>query len=142
MVKKICLQCKRQGFHPRRFSGEGNDYSLQYSCLENSMDRGAWQAIQPMEFRVRHKGATNTFIFKHIIITSWIYIRNLRMIQNSETINAYLYISGKHKTNVIFSITRINNNFLLPHIKKWHFISRQKKNKLRCKILLLFDNFC
>ena len=23
-------------------SGEGNDYPLQYSCLENSMDRGAW----------------------------------------------------------------------------------------------------
>ena len=28
-----------------RSSGEGNDYSLQYSCLENSKDRGAWQAI-------------------------------------------------------------------------------------------------
>ena len=25
--------------------GEGNSYTLQYSCLENSMDRGAWQAI-------------------------------------------------------------------------------------------------
>ena len=25
-----------------RFPGEGNDYPLQYSCLENSMDRGAW----------------------------------------------------------------------------------------------------
>ena len=25
-------------------SGEGNGYPLQYSCLENSMDRGAWQA--------------------------------------------------------------------------------------------------
>ena len=25
--------------------GEGNGYSLQYSCLENFMDRGAWQAI-------------------------------------------------------------------------------------------------
>ena len=24
--------------------GEGNDNSLQYSCLEKSMDRGAWQA--------------------------------------------------------------------------------------------------
>ena len=24
--------------------GEGNDNPLQYSCLENSMDRGAWQA--------------------------------------------------------------------------------------------------
>ena len=23
---------------------EGNGYLLQYSCLENSMDRGAWQA--------------------------------------------------------------------------------------------------
>ena len=26
-----------------RSPGEGNGYSLQYSCLENSMDRGAWQ---------------------------------------------------------------------------------------------------
>ena len=24
--------------------GEGNSNPLQYSCLENSMDRGAWQA--------------------------------------------------------------------------------------------------
>ena len=27
-----------------RSSGEGNGNPLQYSCLENSMDRGAWQA--------------------------------------------------------------------------------------------------
>ena len=27
-----------------RSHGEGNDNPLQYSCLENSMDRGAWQA--------------------------------------------------------------------------------------------------
>ena len=27
-----------------RCPGEGNDNPLQYSCLENSMDRGAWQA--------------------------------------------------------------------------------------------------
>ena len=27
-----------------RTPGEGNGYPLQYSCLENSMDRGAWQA--------------------------------------------------------------------------------------------------
>ena len=25
--------------------GEGNGNTLQYSCLENSMDRGAWRAI-------------------------------------------------------------------------------------------------
>ena len=28
----------------RRSPGEGNGNPLQYSCLENSMDRGAWQA--------------------------------------------------------------------------------------------------
>ena len=27
-----------------RSIGEGNGYPLQYSCLENSMDRGAWRA--------------------------------------------------------------------------------------------------
>ena len=29
-----------------RSPGEGNDNPLQYSCLENSMDRGAWQATE------------------------------------------------------------------------------------------------
>ena len=28
-----------------RSPGEGNGYPLQYSCLENPMDRGAWKAI-------------------------------------------------------------------------------------------------
>ena len=29
-----------------RSAREGNDYPLQYSCLENSMDRGAWWESQ------------------------------------------------------------------------------------------------
>ena len=28
-----------------RSPGEGDGYPLQYSCLENPMDTGAWQAI-------------------------------------------------------------------------------------------------
>ena len=28
-----------------RSPGEGNDNPLQYSCLENSMDRGAWRVV-------------------------------------------------------------------------------------------------
>ena len=28
-----------------RFLGEGKGYPLQYSCLDNFMDKGAWQAI-------------------------------------------------------------------------------------------------
>ena len=43
-------QCRRHrvcaGFDPwlRRFHGEGHGNPLQYSCLENPKDRGAWRA--------------------------------------------------------------------------------------------------
>ena len=32
---------------PGRSPGEGNGNPLQYSCLKNSMDRGAWWATVP-----------------------------------------------------------------------------------------------
>ena len=37
---------KRRGFDPwvRRSPGGGHSNPLQYSCLEKTMDRGAWQA--------------------------------------------------------------------------------------------------
>ena len=42
-----------------RSPGEGNGNLLQYSCLENSMDRGAWQAISPWGRKeVKHNLAT------------------------------------------------------------------------------------
>ena len=37
-----------------RSLGEGNGNPLQYSCLENPMDRGAWQATVHGVSRVRH----------------------------------------------------------------------------------------
>ena len=37
-----------------RSPGEWNDNPLQYSCLENSMDRGAWQATVRGSQRVEH----------------------------------------------------------------------------------------
>ena len=37
-----------------RFPGKANDNPLQYSCLENSIDRGAWWAIAQGAPRVRH----------------------------------------------------------------------------------------
>ena len=55
-----------------KFIGEGNGNPLQYSCLENSMDRGAWwTTVQGLQ-RVRHDWATNThmkFINMKSIIT-------------------------------------------------------------------------
>ena len=37
-----------------RTPGEGNGNPLQYSCLENPMDRGAWQATIHGVTRVGH----------------------------------------------------------------------------------------
>ena len=37
-----------------RSSGERNDCPLQYSCLENSMDRGAWWATVQGSQGIRH----------------------------------------------------------------------------------------
>ena len=39
-IRDVCL-IPGSGSSP----GEGNSNSLQYSCLENPMDRGAWQSI-------------------------------------------------------------------------------------------------
>ena len=47
--KEPACQCRRRKKHRfdaglGRFPGEGNGNPLQYSCLENSMDRGDWWA--------------------------------------------------------------------------------------------------
>ena len=45
------------------FSGEGNGTPLQYSCLENPMDRGAWWAAVHGIARVGHDWATSLSLF-------------------------------------------------------------------------------
>ena len=40
--------------NPGGSPGEGNGNAFQYSCLENSMDRGAWWATVNGVIRVRH----------------------------------------------------------------------------------------
>ena len=46
-----------------RSSGEGNGYPLQYSCLENSVDRGAWQATVHGVVESQTHWATDPFTF-------------------------------------------------------------------------------
>ena len=45
LVVPVC-QCRRHRFNPwvGKITGVGNGNPLQYSCLENSVDRGAWWA--------------------------------------------------------------------------------------------------
>ena len=50
MVKKPPVNAgdiRDMGFYPwvEKIPGEGHGYPLQYSCLENLMDRGAWWVI-------------------------------------------------------------------------------------------------
>ena len=46
MVKNLPANARDKGLISRsgRSPGEGNGNLLQYSCLENVMDRGVWQA--------------------------------------------------------------------------------------------------
>ena len=46
MVKNLPINARDMGLIPGtgRSAGDGNGYPLQYSCLGNPMDRGAWQA--------------------------------------------------------------------------------------------------
>ena len=45
VVKNPPASAGDMGFIPGLGRGRGNGDPLQYSCRENSMDRGAWQAI-------------------------------------------------------------------------------------------------
>ena len=51
-----------------RSPGEGNGNPLQYSCLENSMDRGAWQATVHGISRVEHDLVTKPHLLDPAII--------------------------------------------------------------------------
>ena len=65
--KRICLQCGIPRFDPwvRKIRGEvngnpgeGNGNPLQYSCLENTVDRGAWRVTVHRVSRFRQNLAT------------------------------------------------------------------------------------
>ena len=62
------LQCRRPRFDPwiGKIPGGGNGNRVQYSCLENPKDRGAWRATvysSPWGRSVGHNWVTNTFPF-------------------------------------------------------------------------------
>ena len=58
MTNLVFFYCQNN-FPNESFSpGEGNDNAFQYSCLENLMDRGAWQATVDGVTRVRYDLAT------------------------------------------------------------------------------------
>ena len=61
-----------------RSHGEGNGYPLQYFCLENSVDRGAWQATVQGVSRINHDLATKQPppIYLYLYLISSISLEN------------------------------------------------------------------
>ena len=60
MVKNLAVKARDTSSIPvsGRSPEEGNGNLLQYSCLGNLMDRGAWQTRVHGVVRVRHDSAT------------------------------------------------------------------------------------
>ena len=58
--KESACQYRRCGFNPGlgRCPGERSGTPLQYSCLENPMDRGAWQATVHGVTKSQHDSVT------------------------------------------------------------------------------------
>ena len=72
-VKASACNVGDQGSIPGsgRFPGEGNGHPLQYSCLENPMDGGAWWATvyRVVNSQTRLSDSTNrSLLWLHVIV--------------------------------------------------------------------------
>ena len=81
-----------------RSSGEGNGNPLQYSCLENSTDRGAWPATVNGVQRVGHDWATNTHIHNEgQSQCQWASSARCPFYQHVKTIHIFICLSTGEK---------------------------------------------
>ena len=76
------------GWIPRqgRSPGEGKGYPLQDSCLENSMDRGAWQATVHVvaEWDTTERlSLTHTFLKKRIELLTLPFLQSIPSLQEN-----------------------------------------------------------
>ena len=98
-----------------RSPGEGNGYLLQYSYLDNSMDRGVWRAtvhgVTKSQTQLSNSH-TQTHIYIHTYTHTYEYITYIYIHKH---INTYTYIY-KH-TDIIFNIILII--FSLKSLAKW-----------------------
>ena len=89
-----------------RSPGEGNGYPLQYSCLENPMDRGAWQVQSVGSQRVRHSWATNSLFFFPPNLSSMDHL----LLTNLESLDLWRIIPWKIRHINFVTIRAQNGN--------------------------------
>ena len=110
----------KAGWSPR----EGNGNPLQYSCLENPMDRRAWQSTGSQ--RVKHNWATNTN--NTIVKIVWYWHKNRHIDQRDKTERQEInpYIQGQLISNERAKNTRQGQDSLF---NKWRRKTGQPQAK-------------
>ena len=99
-----------------RFPGEGNGNPLQYSCLENLMDRGAWRATVVHEVSKSQRPLSN-FTFTCLYHFFIVWIANILLIWL--WFSSQLKLKLREETNT----SHIQKAHILKHIFKSVFNS-------------------
>ena len=87
----------------RRSPGEGNGYPLQYSCLDNPMDRGAWRATI------------------HVISNSWTWLK----LRRTHVHKIDLPICGNQSLSVFTIEVSLQKAKIESIVKSIHFFNNQ-----------------
>ena len=132
VVKNLPANAGDMGLIPGsgRFPGEGNDNPLQYSCLENSMYRGAWRATihewGGEGKRVRHNWATKQqyihkfqSIFYSTLSLTYMIDWSPQMDNRSKKVIIETKLSSI-SINCIMSSKTVSLKKSVPFTFKWH----------------------
>ena len=100
-----------------RSPGEGSGNPLQYSCLENSMDRETWWAKTMESQRVGHNWATNVWL----LLSSFTFIKRLF---SSSSLSAIIVVTSAHLRLLIvllaILIPACSDSMIYKINKAWH----------------------
>ena len=125
MVKNSPANAGDQGSIPGsgRFPREDQGNSLWYSCLENPMDWGAWQATVQESQRVRHDWVTN--------IHTWGSSSLIQKLQR------YTWLRNRYSYKFWDSFLAVFHYSILSSLKHTTInISKKKNKRLKCASLV------
>ena len=94
-----------------RSPGEGNGNPLQYHCLENLMDRGAWWAAVQGAAKSRHDWANSTYLL------ALLYTWNIGVLQYTKCMFEMSVILNHRKILLYLSIFKFKIDLWL--LEKW-----------------------
>ena len=127
-----------------RSLGRGNDNLLQYSCLANPMDRGAWlvtdHGIAESQTRLSaHTYSTMLFTGKQLLIPySFIFTCIWSLLSRCWTLKRIFMIDTSHKlkTSALSTVSRDSNSVLY-----WEILSSKPGHTCKASRCLCVPNY-